>query len=126
MLPGVLFGKRRRSAAEEVRAGLGHDVLVIDERANCYGVESEGVTQIRGNGCLALGRDTLLFRMWIPRKEIAIPRQRITAVERARSHLGKTQGRELLRVRFTTPEGTEDSVAWLVRDLPAWEAALSS
>lgn len=120
----MVFRKKQRTVANEVRARLGHDVIVIDERANCFGVESAGVTQIRGNGCLALGRDTLLFRMWIPKKEIAIPRERIIEVERVRTHLGKTKGRDLLRVRFSTPGGTEDSVAWLVHDLPAWEAAL--
>jgi hypothetical protein len=62
--------------------------------------------------------------MWIPRRELRIRRKRITAVERATSHLGKTVGRPLLRLRYLDEAGRPDSIAWFVRDLPAWEATL--
>jgi hypothetical protein len=98
---------------------------LMDDSANSFGVESCGIAQIRGNGCLALTADEVLFVMWVPRRELRISRERISAVERAGSHLGKTVGRPLLRVRFADEVGRDDSVAWLVHDLPAWEAALS-
>jgi hypothetical protein len=123
----MFFRKKRRRIAEEVRARLGEsEILVIDESANCFGVESAGATQIRGNGCLAATRDELLFIMWIPLREVSIPRPWITAVERVNSHLGKTIFQPLLKVRFTDDQARADSVAWAVRDLPAWEAALSA
>jgi hypothetical protein len=123
----VFFRKTRRRFAEQVRARLGEsEILVMDDLANCFGVESSGVTQIRGNGCLAATSDEVLFLMWTPRKEITIPRDRITAVERADSHLGKSIFRPLLRIRYTDDQGRADSVAFAVRDLPAWEAALAS
>ena len=123
----MFFRKTRRRTAEEVRARLGEsEILAIDESANCFGVESAGVTQVRGNGCLAVTGDELLFIMWVPRKEISIPRAWITGVERADSHLGKRIFRPLLRVRFTDDQARADSVAWAVRDLAAWEAALAS
>ncbi|HYH27368.1 MAG TPA: hypothetical protein VEA19_01170 [Actinomycetota bacterium] len=113
--------------AAEVRAGLGvASILAIDERANGFGVESRGAFQIRGNGCLALTADELVFVLWLPRRELRIPRARITAVERTRWHLGKTVGRELLKVRFESEGGAPDSAAWLVRDLSLWEALLSA
>ena len=115
-----------RRVAEDVRGRLGAGrILLIDERANSFGIESRGALQIRGNGCLALTAGELVFVMWIPRRELRIPRDRITTVERARSHLGKRIGRDLLRVRFLDDAGDSDSVAWFVRNLPAWEAALS-
>ena len=98
----------------------------MDESANCFGVESAGVWQVRGNGCLAATDDEILFIMWLPRRELRISREWITAVERTRSHLGKTIGRELLRVRFTNRSGDPDAVAWHVKDLPAWEATLGA
>lgn len=123
--PPVLFLKRlRRSAAAEVRAKLGDAIVAIDEQANCFGVESAGVTQIRGNGCLAATADEVLFVRWLPRKEIRIPRDRIIGVERTSSQLGKTVGQPLLRVRFTDGQGRPDSVAWWVGDLSAWERTL--
>jgi hypothetical protein len=65
-----------------------------------------------------------MFLMWIPRRELLIPRDRITAVQRVTSHLGKTVGHPLLRLHYVEETGRPDSVAWLVRDLPAWEATL--
>lgn len=123
----VFFRKTRRRVAEEVRARLGEsEILAIDDMANSFGVESAGVMQVRGNGCLAATSDEVLFIMWMPRKELSIPRAWIRAVERADSHLGKRIFRPLLRIRYTDDQGRADSVAFAVRDLPAWEAALSS
>jgi hypothetical protein len=125
-MPAVIFGWLRRRAEAHVRSMAGgRELELMDESANSFGVESRGVTQIRGNGCLALTADEILFVMWLPRRELRISRERISLVERAGSHLGKTVGRPLLRVRFADEIGREDSVAWLVRDLPAWEAALA-
>ena len=121
----VILKRLRRRAAEDVRSRLGaENIFMIDERANSFGIESKGVAQIRGNGCLAASDDQLMFLMWLPRRELVIARPLITGVERVRSHLGKTIGRDLLKVSFTNNEGTPDSVAWYVSDLEAWESAL--
>jgi hypothetical protein len=123
----VFFRKTRRKVAEEVRSRLGFDgIVAMDDMANCFGVESAGMAQIRGNGCLAATDEEILFLMWVPRKELRIPRGQVTAVERTRSHLGKTIFRDLLRVRFVNDAGQPDSVAWYVRNLPEWDAALSA
>lgn len=123
----VLFRKTRVRIIEEIRSRLGADrILLLEDGPNSFGVESRGRGQLRGNGCLAASQDEILFIMWWPRREIHIPRARITAVERTRSHLGKRIGRDLLRVRFTNEEGSPDSAAWWVRDLPAWERVLGA
>ena len=110
-----------------MRGRLGEtEVIAFDESALSFGVESKGVWQIRGNGCLGASNDQILFIMWLPRRELMIRRERVTAVERAKSHLGKRIGRELLRVRFTNDSGQPDSIAWYVRDLATWEAALAT
>jgi hypothetical protein len=116
----------RRRAEARLRSMAGERELeLIDDSANSFGVESRGVAQIRGNGCLALTADEVLFVMWLPRRELRISRKRISVVERAGSHLGKTVGRPLLRIRFADDLGRDDSAAWLIRDLPAWEAVLA-
>lgn len=43
-----------------------------------------------------------------------------------RSHLGKTMGRDLLRVCWRGPSGGEDAIAWLLDDLGGWHATLRS
>ncbi len=121
----MVLGWMRRRATRSVRQLVGEgSIVAIDDRANGFGVTSAGVVQIRGNGCLAASRDELVFVMWVPKRELRIPRARITGIERTRWHLGKTVGRELLLVRFTNERGEEDAAAWLVRDLPLWEATL--
>ena len=120
-----MFKKTRARIAADVRARLGADrIVALEDGANCFGVESGGRWQIRGNGRLAATADEILFVMWFPRREVHIRRDRVTAVERARSHLGKTVGQELLRVRFTNDEDNPDSVAWWVADLAEWERVL--
>ena len=115
-----------RAAAAEVERVLGPGAVVIqDETANFFGIESRGATQVRGNGHLATSTDDVVFVMWVPRRTIRIPRTAITRVHRKRSHLGKTVGHELLALEFTNGDGEPDSAAWLVRDLASWEAALS-
>ena len=121
-----MFRKTRERVAQDVRARLGAGrVLLLEDGANSFGVESKGRAQIRGNGCLAATLDEILFVMWFPRREVRIARSAVTAVERAKSHLGKTVGRPLLRVRFTNDEGRPDSVAWWVADVSEWGALLA-
>ncbi|HEV3472372.1 MAG TPA: hypothetical protein VG408_04095 [Actinomycetota bacterium] len=122
----LLLRKRRRAIAAEVHARLGEGIVAAEESANFFGVESRGKLQIRGNGFLAASSSQILFIMWLPRRELTILRNRVSAVERTMSHLGKTIGRQLLRVRFTNDAGQQDSVAWFVRDLQAWESALGT
>jgi hypothetical protein len=124
--PPDVFKKTRTRIAADISERLGaHRILLMEDGANNFGVESRGRGQIRGNGCLAASDDEILFIMWFPRREVRIPRSAITAVELAKSHLGKTVGQPLLRVRFTNDEGRPDSVAWWVRDVSRWEAVLT-
>jgi hypothetical protein len=50
----------------------------------------------------------------------------VTTVETKRSWLGKWVGATLLVVRWRTPDGGEDAMAWHVRDLDGWLAALGA
>jgi hypothetical protein len=110
-----------RSAAAKMRARLGeHRILLMDRGANFFGVKSRGIGQLRGNGCLALTRDELLFLMWVPRREIRIPRSDILRAGKTRTHVGKASFFPLLRVHFRNEEGKEDAIAWRVRNLKEW------
>jgi len=116
------------AAEAELRADLeAADVLLSERSANSFGVQSQGVTQVRGNGVLLLTPRELRFRMWAPARRQDIPLNRIVGTEVARSHLGKTKGRPLLKVRFTNGQGADDSVAFLVgRGPKAWIEAIDT
>jgi hypothetical protein len=121
-----VFDKTAARVADELRNRLGPGrVVLIDESANSFGVQSRGIWQMRGNGCLALTSDEIVFVMWWPRRELRIPRSRITSVEQTKWHLGKTRGRALLKVGFVNEAGAPDSVAWYVTHLAEWKAALA-
>jgi len=119
---GLITGRFRRRAAGHF-AGL---TLLREEDANSFGVESAGKWQVRGNGNLALTEHELLFAQWVPNRLVRIPRKSIVQVTTARSHLGKTVFRDLLKVVWTTELGTQDSIALWVRDLDGWLAALGA
>ncbi|MFH1532684.1 MAG: hypothetical protein ABIK09_18310 [Pseudomonadota bacterium] len=114
-----------RKSAGEARAVAGEEV-VCDKMANCFGVTSKGMAQIRGNGCLCLGSEQLVFVQWIPRRKLEIPRSMVLNVEQVKSHLGATKGVPLVKVTFTNAAGEEDSVAWVVRDHNRWMNELSA
>ena len=99
--------------------------MLREEDANSFGVESAGAWQVRGNGRLALTKHELLFAQWIPNRLLRIPRDSIVEVTTTRSHLGKTVGRDLLKVVWSTDLGTQDSIALWVKDLDGWLEALS-
>ena len=120
MLP---VARRARRQKAEMEAELG-DTAERTENAQGLGLESRGKGQVRGNGWLILTADELRFRQWVPSRETRIPRSAITSVDSDRWWLGKSVGRKLLVVRWRTPEGGDDAMAWNVRDLDGWLTAL--
>ena len=115
--------RRARRLKAEMEAEVGDDAE-RSENVQGLGLESRGKGQVRGNGWLVLTADELRFRQWVPDRETRIPRSAITAVETDRWWLGKSVGVKLLIVRWRTPEGGDDAMAWRVRDLDSWLAAL--
>jgi hypothetical protein len=118
---GLITGPLRRRARRHL-AGL---TLLREDDANSFGVESAGAWQVRGNGILALTRHELLFVQWAPSRLLRVPRKSIVEGTTTRSHLGKTVGRDLLKVVWTTELGAQDSIALWVKDLDGWREALS-
>jgi hypothetical protein len=117
-----LLRRARRVSAEAVAAaGPG---ARRSEHVRGLGLQSRGASQVRGNGRLTLTDDELRFRMFVPDRETRIPLAAVMSVGSERTWLGKWVGRRLLRVRWRTPEGAEDAMAWEVRDLDGWIAVL--
>ena len=113
--------------ARGVRAGLDEelgDTATRKATVRGLGLESRGKGQVRGNGSLVLSPGELRFAQWVPHRETRIPLDAVTLVETRRVWLGKTVGSKLLCVRWRMPEGGEDAMAWEVRDLDGWLAAL--
>ena len=119
----IPVSRRARRLRTELEAELG-DSMQRRENVRGLGLQSRGKGQVRGNGWLVLTDDELRFKQWVPAREDRIPLSAVTAVETPRVWLGKTVGRKLLCVRWRTPEGTDDAMAWEVRDLDAWLVAL--
>ena len=96
------------------------NIIEYERFANCLGIESKGLTQIRGNGVLILSEEFIFFQMLIPKNEILIPVKDIRRTEVAFSHFGKTKGRKLLKIIYTNKEGRKDSIAFVVNNLDIW------
>ncbi len=123
----LLMSRMRRVGEARLRERYpGGEVLLAEPLANCFGLESLGRFQVRGNGVLALTPSELWFRRYAGNFELTIPLREVRAVELVPSHLGKRiLGRPLLRVRFSRA-GTEDSIAWLVPEPRQWLERLPS
>jgi hypothetical protein len=70
---------------------------------------------------LALTADELVFVQFVPDRQVRIRRRDVQSVITSRTFLGKSQGRELLVVTWTT-----DVAGWDVPDLAGWQSALRS
>lgn len=116
-------GLRKRGREAIARRHPDSDVVLSETLAQSFGLQSLGAAQLRGSGALALTSGELFFLMYAPTREVVIPLASIDAVTLPRSHLGKTQGVELLHVRYTV-DGAEDAIAWRVPDPRAWKAKL--
>ena len=119
----VPLSRRAKRVDTEVEEALG-DSLTRSATVNGLGLQSRGRGQVRGNGRLALTSDELRFSQWVPQRETTIPLAAITSVGTERTWLGKWVGATLLCVRWRTPDGSEDAMAWQLRDLEGWLAAI--
>jgi hypothetical protein len=120
LIPIARRAKRQRAGLEQE---LG-DGVRRTANARGLGLESRGAGQVRGNGWLVLTPDELRFRQWVPQRDTRIPLDAVTTVETKRVWLGKSVGSRLLCVRWRMPDGTEDAMAWQVRELDEWLAEL--
>ncbi len=122
MIPIV---RRSRRVEREMAVELGDDGP-RSENVRGMGLLSRGKGQVRGNGRLVLTADELHFRQLIPDRTTVISLASVTSVGSEKTWLGKWVGRRLLCVRWQTPDGGEDAMAWEVRDLDAWIGAISA
>lgn len=121
----VLSSRKAARMEHEIRQELGDEVRRV-ETVRGLGLRSAGRGQVRGTGMLVLTADELRFRQWVPNRETRIPLAAVTDVGRERWWLGKSVGRQLLRVTWLGDGGAEDAMAWQVRDLDGWLAVLAS
>jgi hypothetical protein len=116
-MPQLLFKNR---ADQTLTQFQDRKIIHSDSFANYFGLESQGIKQIRGNGILILTEKELYFELYLPQKTITIPINEIIKIETPRSHLGKSKYKKLLKIIFTNQNQEKDSVAWLVNQLPRW------
>ena len=122
LIPVFRRAKRVRRELEQELGGM------VRRSANVggLGLQSRGRGQVRGNGRLVLTDVELRFRQWIPQRETTIPLAAVISVGTERSWLGKWVGSKLLCVRWRTPDGSEDAMAWHLRDLDGWLGAIEA
>jgi hypothetical protein len=120
-VPKLVFHFLEGPLESRIAACYGPDEIVMkDLRANCFGLESAGVWQVRGNGGLVLTAEFLHFFMFLPNRNIRVPLDAISELTFTKSHLGKATPYDLLRVRFAA-EGKMDSIAWYLTDPAGWK-----
>lgn len=120
----IVVARRAKHVETAIEEELGD--AIRSATVNGLGLQSRGRGQVRGNGRLVLTPEELHFRQWVPQRETTIPLAAVIAVGTERTWLGKWVGSTLLCVRWQTSDGGEDAMAWQVRDLEGWLAALNA
>ncbi|WP_375003680.1 hypothetical protein [Aeromicrobium sp. CTD01-1L150] len=91
--------------------------------AAIFGLASDGKNQTRGIGTLAMSDTRLLFVQLVPDREIEVPREDITSVQRSRQFMGSTATRDLIIVTWER-QGMGDAAAFSADDLEGWLSRL--
>jgi len=95
----VLIKYLEKTKAEKILKNYSkQEIKAFSSNVNFFGIKSQGMTQIRGNGALLLTKEYLYFQMWIPKKEIKIPIDKMEKIEEVKSFLGKSKFRPLLKI----------------------------
>ena len=84
------------------------DALLTKKGANFFGFEIVSAAGkkksqplvIRGNGDLALTKEAVIFKRWLPKKTFEIPLEKISNLEIKRAHNLKTKLLPLLRIHY--------------------------
>jgi hypothetical protein len=63
--------------------------------------------------------------MWIPKKEIKIPIDKMEKIEEVKSFLGKSKFRPLLKIGYIDENGQKNSAAWMVKNLQKWKSIIN-
>jgi len=101
------------------------EILISDDKANFFGLESLGVWKVRGNGVLLLAKEELFFGMWKPKRDLLILVRNIIEISNPKSHMHRSVYRPLLKIVFKNDRGESDSAAWYVRELNKWNQILN-
>ena len=116
-----IFKKRINEIHEKYR---NKDILIADDISNFFGLESAGVWKVRGNGVLLLTKEDLFFGMWKPKRDLLIPVKSIIDITNPKSHMHRSVYKPLLKVIFRNENEEQDSAAWYIRKLDAWNEIL--
>ena len=120
LLVGVVRLRRMRSRHRERLA-------LIDPThtapAALFGLASDGKTQTRGVGTVAMSQSQLMFVQLVPDREIVVPREDITSVQLTRQFMGSAATRDLVVVTWET-SGLGDAVALSMDDAQDWRSRL--
>jgi len=101
------------------------EILVSDDKANFFGLESLGVWKVRGNGVLLLTKKEIFFGLWKPKRDLLILVKSIIEITTPKSHMHRSVFKPLLKLVFKNEQGETDSAAWYVRELDKWNQVLN-
>ena len=122
MIIAFLVVRSSRARADAALEPLGPTLR--HTAASALGRTDEGDAPLRGTGTLALTGEAVAFAQWRPPRLLTIARTDIIRTDTTREHLGKTLKDDVLRITWRAG-GTEESVAFFVRDIEPWLADLN-
>lgn len=119
----ALIVRRGRERADRALAPVGAREQTTAATALGRTAADDAGGDLTSTGTLVLTGSEVAFAQWRPLRLLRIDRGDLTRVDTTREHLGKTMRSDVLRLAWLE-DGTEQQVAFFVRDLDPWLGAL--
>jgi len=119
----ALIVRRGRNQADRALEPVGERERTTAATALGRTAADQAGGDLTSTGTLVLTGSEVAFAQWRPLRVLRIDLGDLTRVDTTREHLGKTMRSDVLRLAWLEG-GTEQQVAFFVRDLDPWLAAL--
>ncbi len=111
--------KANDRAIQRCWSELGRDTIkVIEPRAVGFATDPEEAGGLRGQGCLAVNDEVLLFVTTSRQKEFRLDRSVITGVDTPGDP--RSRMKSMIEVAYTDPEHGDVTASFRVPDVPDW------
>jgi len=109
----------RQARSEWLLENPGKNILLVSDGAHCAAFPGERVI-LRGSGLLILTPDELHFKLWAPRRDVAIPLKKIFSIDIVKSFAGRWGRLPMLHIAFEDDFGRALETAWSLPGAKRW------
>lgn len=114
-----ILAKKNDAAIKLCKDTLGADrIKLIEPRAVGFATDPEEAGGLRGQGCLAVGAEEIMFVTTAGNKQFRLPRSAINSVDSSGDP--RSDAKAMLTVSYVDPTHGDVTASWRLGEMPAW------